>query len=164
VGEVTDEQIRAVVALMRQGFHIRYTASKAMPPGLIKAIKHYVHGPMPLLRDPWYGRVQEAMALSPQQGRYLFPRGRVVWAGQLARDLEGVALREPGQALVWTLLLERHQTGDWGEVDDHDRAVNNRAAKHGQRVLSAYEWRGKKVWCITEWDRSVTTFLYPEDY
>jgi len=32
-------------------------------------------------------------------------------------------------------------------------------------LLSAYRTlRGEKLWIITEWDRSVTTLLLPEDY
>jgi hypothetical protein len=34
--------------------------------------------------------------------------------------------------------LARHQAGDWGEVDAHDRAENETSLKHGFRLLSAY--------------------------
>ncbi len=30
--------------------------------------------------------------------------------------------------------------------------------------MSVYGQGGKKFWIITEWDRSVTTVLMPEDY
>jgi len=37
------------------------------------------------------------------------------------------------------VLLNRHRTGDWGELDEHDRAANDRAATEGgERVLSSY--------------------------
>ena len=61
-------------------------------------------------------------------------------------------------------LLERHQKGDWGSLDKEDKKANDEALKHGGRLLSAYKVGGIKVWVITEWDRSVTTLLLPEEY
>jgi hypothetical protein len=67
--------------------------------------------------------------------------------------------------------LARHSVGDWGTLDVDDRALNDEAVAHEgdldrqQRVLSAYETRrGDRIWIITEWDRSITTVLLPEDY
>jgi hypothetical protein len=61
--------------------------------------------------------------------------------------------------------LARHASGDWGEVDDHDKGVNEDAVQNGARILSAYSVRGgDKIWIITEWDRSVTTVLLPSEY
>ena len=61
--------------------------------------------------------------------------------------------------------LQRHVTGDWGELDDHDIKENEFSVKHGYRILSAYTLKtGVKIWIITEADRSVTTFLLPEEY
>src|SRR5713101_4821403 len=62
-------------------------------------------------------------------------------------------------------LLNRHVTGDWGDIDDDDRAMNDMALKCEARIISAYMLAdGTKVWCITEADRSVTTFLLPDEY
>lgn len=61
--------------------------------------------------------------------------------------------------------LQRHAAGDWGDVDEEDRKSNEKAFKHGDRLLSVYHTSdGTKFWIITEWDRSVTTVLMPEDY
>jgi hypothetical protein len=61
--------------------------------------------------------------------------------------------------------IQRHQAGDWGDVDEHDRQENERALSEGTRLLSVYHTvAGVKFWVITEWDRSVTTVLMPEDY
>jgi len=60
--------------------------------------------------------------------------------------------------------LERHQNKDWGDLGNEDKRSNDRAVKHGGRVLSAYKAQGIKFWIITEADRSVTTLLLPEDY
>ena len=70
-------------------------------------------------------------------------------------------------------LVQRHTSGDWGVVDDDDKAMNDEALVVGNRILSAYPIDPDKpcaghgdncVWIITEADRSVTTILLPEDY
>jgi hypothetical protein len=81
-----------------------------------------------------------------------------------------------GQALApwqFRLYLDRHQAGDWGHVCEDDKALNDLAVKDGSRILSAYAidtalpckgFGENCVWVITEADRSVTTFLLPEEY
>jgi hypothetical protein len=61
-------------------------------------------------------------------------------------------------------LLLRHSTGEWGDLDPHDIKVNDQAVKNGGRIMSSYNIGISKIWVITERDRSVTTFLLPEDY
>jgi hypothetical protein len=62
-------------------------------------------------------------------------------------------------------LLHRHVVGDWGDLDEHDRAENEISAREGFRILSAYHLRdGTKIWIITEADRSSTTILLPSEY
>jgi hypothetical protein len=61
--------------------------------------------------------------------------------------------------------LLRHHHGDWGELDPEDRRENERALRLGGRLLSSYRTRlDAKLWIITEWDRSATTLLLPEEY
>ena len=61
--------------------------------------------------------------------------------------------------------LNRHRSGDWGEVDEEDRLANEPALSEGSRLLSVYHSaNGVKFWIITEADRSATTVLLPEDY
>lgn len=69
--------------------------------------------------------------------------------------------------------LNRHASGDWGLVCAEDKASNNEALIEGSRVLSAYaidpalpaKGHGENcLWVITEADRSVTTFLLPDEY
>jgi len=63
------------------------------------------------------------------------------------------------------LALQRHHSGDWGDVDDHDRQMNDDALRTGERLVSIYKSvRDQKFYIITEWNRSVTTVLLPEDY
>lgn len=62
-------------------------------------------------------------------------------------------------------LLRRHQTGDWGDLGQEDKATNEDALKTGGRIFSAYILStGVKIWLITEWDRSATTILLPSEY
>jgi hypothetical protein len=61
--------------------------------------------------------------------------------------------------------LDRHVTGDWGDVDEHDRQENELSLVQGFRLLSVYKDRNNvKFWIITEADRSGTTILLPDDY
>ena len=61
--------------------------------------------------------------------------------------------------------IARHASGDWGELDEHDRRENEWSLVHGYRLLSAYRDRANvRFWIITEADRSATTVLLPKDY
>jgi hypothetical protein len=87
-----------------------------------------------------------------------FPLGRLVATPGALEAMEA-----SGQTPEF--FLARHQSGDWGEVNDEDRQLNEEASIHGDRILSAYRTlRGVKLWIITEADRSVTTILLPEEY
>jgi len=62
-------------------------------------------------------------------------------------------------------LLSRHQQGDWGDLDDEDKAENEASLKENFRIFSSYNLTEKiKLWVITEADRSSTTILLPEEY
>jgi hypothetical protein len=61
--------------------------------------------------------------------------------------------------------LARHVTGDWGDLDDHDRRENELSIDQGFRILSAYALSDStRIWIITEADRSSTCLLLPEEY
>ena len=61
--------------------------------------------------------------------------------------------------------LQRHLNGDWGDLCDEDRASNDAALQAGDRLFSSYQVTTTlKLWIITEWDRSVTTLLLPDEY
>jgi hypothetical protein len=61
-------------------------------------------------------------------------------------------------------LLALHTHGFWDGMDPEDIAENELSVEKGYRVFSAYQVRGRKVWVITEWDRSATTVLFPHEY
>lgn len=61
--------------------------------------------------------------------------------------------------------LDRHQQGDWGEVDTYDWQENDLSLNAGFRILSAYRTKNDvKLWAITEAARSSTTILLPSEY
>lgn len=65
--------------------------------------------------------------------------------------------------------LNRYVQGDWGDLCEEDKELNNNAVKsNDDRILAAYNLNttegAKKVYIITEWDRSVTTILFASEY
>jgi hypothetical protein len=61
--------------------------------------------------------------------------------------------------------MHRHHCGDWGDLCDGDKQANEDALTHGDRILSHYKLSGgKRIYIITEADRSSTCVLLPEEY
>ncbi len=89
-----------------------------------------------------------------------FELGRV-YATPAAMSAIEEAGQTPGE------FLQRHLSGDWGELDAHDSRLNDAAVTSGEdRIFSAYKLRDgiSRIWVVTEWDRSATTVLLPEEY
>ena len=61
-------------------------------------------------------------------------------------------------------LLDRHQSGDWGEIPPEDAKENELSVHKDFRVISSYLIGSGRVWIITEADRSSTCILLPEEY
>lgn len=68
------------------------------------------------------------------------------------------------EAVNASVLLQRHQCGDWGSVPEEDAQENQAAVANGNRILSSYPIGDARIWIITEADRSSTTLLLPEEY
>jgi hypothetical protein len=86
-------------------------------------------------------------------GKLVMTSGVAHWAGYEPSRMESILAS-----------VKRHSAGDWGEVDQEDWETNNQSVENGTRLLSAYTIEGKKIWIITEHDRSVTTVLFPSEY
>jgi len=84
--------------------------------------------------------------------------------GQLVMTRGAIeALAEAGQSPME--FVQRHQSGDWGEVPEEDKRENDFSITHGYRILSAYRTtRDVRIWVLTEADRSATTILLPDEY
>ena len=96
------------------------------------------------------------MTITAAKGK--FPLGQMVMTRGVA---ERCKVNDGFNAFVF-FSIGRHARGDWGDLDEGDRQVNEAALKDGDRLLSAYDKEGlPRIWIITEWDRSVTTCLFP---
>ena len=61
--------------------------------------------------------------------------------------------------------VNRHQSGDWGDVPPEDAKENEFSVGKDLRILSSYQTnRNERLWVITEADRSATTVLLPSEY
>jgi len=108
------------------------------------------------------------MTKSSSQDRIPYPpRFRL---GQVVATPGALAACDPCHL---TACIYRHSRGDWGNVCAEDKAQNDLAMTEGGRILSAYPIDPTKpskgygtncLWIITEADRSVTTFLLPDEY
>ena len=87
-----------------------------------------------------------------------FPLGQVVTTPGALRAFEK-AEQAPD------VFLDRHVSGDWGDVPDADKQENEISVDQGFRILSAYTTSaGDRLWVLTEADRSATMILLPEEY
>ena len=84
--------------------------------------------------------------------------------GQIVATAGVDAWFTPARRVTVTQCILRHRSGDCGDVCEEDAALNDAAVEQECRVLSAYTVEDTKLWVITEWDRSVTTVLFPEEY
>jgi hypothetical protein len=88
----------------------------------------------------------------------LFPAGRLVATPGAIALLE--QLNKSPLEFLW-----RHLRGDWGDLCQEDQTENELSLRHGFRLMSSYRLtESKKLWIITEADRSVTTLLLPTEY
>lgn len=65
--------------------------------------------------------------------------------------------------------IRRYLNCDWGDTCKEDKASNDYAVENGERILAVYKQsedaiNPSTIWIITEWDRSATTILFPEEY
>lgn len=68
--------------------------------------------------------------------------------------------------------FSRHNAFDWGDMDAEDIHTNDIATVSDDRIFSSYNLPQEladgapdnKIWVITEWNRSSTTILFPDEY
>jgi hypothetical protein len=87
----------------------------------------------------------------------LFTLGKIVATRSVLMHLER-------EGILADPYLNRHACGDWGDLTPNDTEMNRLAVIHGARIFSSYEIAEKRVWIITEADRSSTTLLFPSEY
>ena len=97
----------------------------------------------------------------------LFETGPVV----MTPGIREIVTRGPEGAGIVRECLERHCRGDWGDLCDDDKQLNQdsldeekRTGRSYDSLFSNYETDVGNIYVITECDRSVTTILLPEEY
>lgn len=95
-------------------------------------------------------------------------RAALFLLGQVVATPGALALLEEKGVMPVTLLT-RHICGDWGDLDDADKAANQHALKSGGRIFSAYQLGADRLWIITDGEddhkiRQATTLLLPTEY
>jgi hypothetical protein len=104
-----------------------------------------------------------------------FALGNITMTPGAEELLAGEAQSCRGRAAVITLtpLLDLHAQGRWGDVDEHDKKINDSSIPDAEdpskvlermRVLSSWLVDGEKLWIITEAGRHATTALLPSEY
>lgn len=100
------------------------------------------------------------------------PRYRV-HLGRTVATSNAVAVVDEEQICA---VIHRHATGDWGDLDPEDWAMNDAVMEdpeHDGRLLSSYkntpfrDGSTGKLWVITDAPQTteaITTVLLPEDY
>lgn len=97
----------------------------------------------------------------PKEVERKFPLGQIV----MTRGVNDLVAENAEFAKFVTESLRRHARGDWGDLTEEDKKENEYALGKYLRLFSAYVKPPlRKVWVITEADRSATTILFPEEY
>ena len=99
-----------------------------------------------------------------------FSLGQIV----MTRRVNDKVADDEAFAKVVASSLKRYISRDWGDTCEEDKKSNDEALVVGNRIIAAYtidptkgESKGfgdNTLWIITEWDRSVTTLLFPDEY
>lgn len=92
-----------------------------------------------------------------------FDIGKVV----MTRGVSDKMADDTGFAQFVSKSLNRYLDCDWGEMDAEDKKMNDSAVvNNDDRIFASYkdQENGWTVWFITEWDRSATTILFPDEY
>jgi hypothetical protein len=128
---------------------------------------------------------------TPAQEREIQDRLKIAWLktefflgiqidrfepGVLAMTLGIAEARRRGIINVGAL-FKRHFSGDYGEIDDEDKRINERSIKNGSCIVSGYDTDAGRVLIITdpkseftllpdyiEGHRAFTTMILAEEY
>lgn len=115
--------------------------------------------PLSILNDP---PLLDPLVINPKM-RPTFSLGQVV-----ATPAALEAINKAGQTADF--FLDKHASGDWGEVCGEDKLLNDLAVVSGDRILSAYRTLlNVRIWIITEaaddsGNRAASTIILPEEY
>lgn len=99
------------------------------------------------------------MSLLKLETNGLFPSGQIV----MTCGVNDLIAENLDFAKEVTNSLRRHLSGDWSDFNEADKKENEVSLNKYLRLFSAYNCT-RKIWIITEADRSATTVLFPDEY
>lgn len=85
----------------------------------------------------------------------LFDSGKKVISSAISDNLTKDVIR---------LLLNRHLTGDWGDIAELDKRRNEEAVLNGGKIFSGYFTGHGKICVVTEENRRTTKILFADEY
>lgn len=99
---------------------------------------------------------------------HLFQLGQVAYGPGVASGLSecGPNSAEKAEQQI-KRMLNRHSSGDWGEVSEEERMRNDEAVQTGGELVSVYIlWPpgSYKLWIVTDAQRICTTVLAPGEH
>ncbi len=91
-----------------------------------------------------------------------FELGKVVMTQGIAMKMD----TNPQFNVDVTITFQKYCNVDWSDMKyDEDKAMNNEAVENGkERIFATYNTCEGQIYIITEWDRSYTTILFPDEY
>ncbi|MBQ8004319.1 MAG: hypothetical protein IJ299_04415 [Oscillospiraceae bacterium] len=86
--------------------------------------------------------------------------------GKLVTTIEVSKAMEKDERFSYDVIdsIRRFVCGDWGDIPQEDVEENIFALENDLRIIGVYPTSHKRIWIITEADRSVTTILFPSEY
>jgi hypothetical protein len=92
----------------------------------------------------------------------MFPIGRTVQTAGINNKCQN----DPMFAINIQNAFRRYLNKDWGDLCDDDKKMNDEALETGDQILASYNipQSAEKIYIITEYDRSVTTVLFANEY
>lgn len=60
--------------------------------------------------------------------------------------------------------FKRYSDKDWGDLPQSDKNMNDKALEGKSRIVAKYNTSEGAIYIITEWDRSLTTILFIDEY
>lgn len=76
---------------------------------------------------------------------------------------EEIARNESFAKFVMEALV-KHRNCNWGQTHPDDIELNDKSVTNDWRVVAKHQNKDFTIFIITEWDRSVTTILFPDEY
>ena len=81
------------------------------------------------------------------------------------RGVAAAMRRDPAFAEEIMAAFNKYRRGDWGDTQSDSKRRNNAVLRGEEdQVFAVYNTSQGKVYIITEWDGSVTTILFANEY